>query len=196
MFTYDLTALDASGQPVEHWQNLVLQRYENFEAILQLHPRLQLIHQGRSQAVVTNRYFEYRHTIGFKETNVVGNVYYTNHLEWQGRCREMFLKAHAPELLGEVESGRLALVTVSCSCEYEVELHAFDELSVRMSLSARGTDWATMRFEYWRTSPGQLQRIATGQQTIAARERNGAGLHATALPPVLVTALQPYTSHA
>ncbi|HVR11545.1 MAG TPA: acyl-CoA thioesterase, partial [Thermoanaerobaculia bacterium] len=42
------------------------------------------------------RYFEYRHLVGFEETNLVGNVYYVNHLRWQGRCREMFLLEHAP----------------------------------------------------------------------------------------------------
>ena len=36
--------------------------------------------------------FEYRHVVGFEETNLVGNVYYVNHLRWQGRCREMFLR--------------------------------------------------------------------------------------------------------
>ena len=44
------------------------------------------------------RYYEYRHVVTFRETNLVGNVYYTNHLEWQGRCRELFLRDHAPEV--------------------------------------------------------------------------------------------------
>ena len=36
------------------------------------------------------RSYEYRHVVAFEETNLVGNVYYVNHLRWQGRCREMF----------------------------------------------------------------------------------------------------------
>ena len=39
------------------------------------------------------RAFEYRHLVGFEETNLVGNVYYANHVRWQGRCREMFLRS-------------------------------------------------------------------------------------------------------
>ncbi|NUP02426.1 MAG: acyl-CoA thioesterase, partial [Nonomuraea sp.] len=44
-------------------------------------------------------YYEYLHTVGFEETNLVGNVYYVNYLRWQGRCREMFLKERAADVL-------------------------------------------------------------------------------------------------
>ena len=36
------------------------------------------------------KYYEYRHLVAFEESNLVGNVYYVNHLRWQGRCRELF----------------------------------------------------------------------------------------------------------
>ncbi len=57
------------------------------------------------------RAYEYRHIVGFEETNLVGNVYYVNHVRWQGRCREMFLRDHVPELLEELSDG-LLLVTL------------------------------------------------------------------------------------
>ena len=72
--------------------------------------------------------YEYRHLVGFEETNLVGNVYYVNHLRWQGRCREMFLRDHAPEILAELARD-LALATVRCSCDYLAELEAFDEVA-------------------------------------------------------------------
>src|ERR671930_294956 len=68
--------------------------------------------------------YEYSHTVSFEETNLVGNVYYVNHLRWQGRCRELFLRDHAPQVLADLESD-LALVTVRVSCEYLAELVAF-----------------------------------------------------------------------
>src|ERR1035438_6217716 len=79
------------------------------------------------------RAYEYRHVVGFEDTNLVGNVYYVNHLRWQGRCREMFLREHVPQLLSELEAD-LALVTLFCSCEYLEEIVAFDEILVRMTL--------------------------------------------------------------
>jgi enediyne biosynthesis thioesterase len=50
------------------------------------------------------RTYEYRHIVGFEDTNLAGNVYYVNHVRWQGRCREMFLREHVPALLAELES--------------------------------------------------------------------------------------------
>ena len=41
------------------------------------------------------RAYEYRHVVGFEETNLVGNVYFARFVSWQGRCRELFLRDHA-----------------------------------------------------------------------------------------------------
>src|SRR6266853_938595 len=95
------------------------------------------------------RYYEYRHIVCFRETNLVGNVYYTSHLEWQGRCRELFLKDHAPLVIQELNQG-LALATVRCACEFFAELAVFDEISVRMSLVELVQNRITLGFEYWR----------------------------------------------
>ena len=57
------------------------------------------------------RVYEYRHIVGFEETNLVGNVYFVNHLRWQGRCRELFLRDHAPGVLAELDRG-LSFVTI------------------------------------------------------------------------------------
>src|SRR5579883_3357266 len=102
--------------------------------------------QERRKAV---RAYEYQHVVGFEETNLVGNVYYVNHLRWQGRCREMFLKDHAPDVLTRLGQD-LALVTTRCACEYISELLAFDHLVVRMYLEALTQNRITLRFEYWR----------------------------------------------
>src|SRR5947208_10405354 len=92
--------------------------------------------------------YEYRHIVGFEETSFVGNVYYVNHLHWQGRARELFLREHAPDVLAELEHG-LALITLRCSCDYLGELKAFDEVVVRMSLDSISQNRIAMRFEYW-----------------------------------------------
>lgn len=195
-FTYNLTAISNSGQVVEEWTELVLHRYRHATPSLTLHPKLQEIHRQRSgpptESATNRRYFEYRHTVGLKETNLVGNVYFSNYLEWQGRCREMFLHRHAPEVLKEIQAGTLALVTVSCSCDYLAELQAFDELSIRMTLEAHGHDWASMRFDYWRMAPDTPILIASGLQRIASRFRGPKGLAETPLPDSLLSALQPF----
>lgn len=131
--------------------------------------------------------YEHRHVVGFEETNLVGNVYYANHVRWQGRCREMFLRDHAPAVLDELANG-LALVTTRVSCEYLAELRAFDEVSVRMRLGGTAQNRVTMRFEYWRG--GEL--VARGEQEVACMRREGGGAVPVPVPPALREALRPF----
>jgi enediyne biosynthesis thioesterase len=131
--------------------------------------------------------------VGFEETNLVGNVYYVNHLRWQGRCREMFLREHAPDMLAEL-SGDLALATVRCSCEYLHELLAFDEIVIRMRLASAAQNRISMDFEYWRLSDTDEQLVARGQQEVACMRRDGTRMVPTPIPDQLRVALQRYSA--
>ena len=132
-------------------------------------------------------YYEYRHRVGFEETNLVGNVYYVNHLRWQGRCREMFLLEHAPEILDDLARG-LALATVRCSCDYLAELRPFDEVALRMRLAAVAQNRITLHFEYWRCE----ELVARGEQQVACMRREGDSTVPVAIPAALREALRPY----
>lgn len=137
--------------------------------------------------------YEYRHLVGFEETNLVGNVYYVNHLRWQGRCREMFLRDHAPEVLADLANG-LALATVRCACDYLAELEAFDELLIRMRLGGIAQNRITLLFEYWRTNRGPEELVARGEQQIACMRRDGHRTVPTPIPSGLREALKAYES--
>jgi len=132
------------------------------------------------------RSYEYKHIVSFEETNLVGNVYYVNHLRWQGRCREMFLREHAPSVLEELQHG-LVLATTHCSCDYLEELAPFDEIVIRMTLSAMAQSRLTMNFEYWRGSA----LVARGLQQIACMRRNNGVMSPAAVPAELRRALEP-----
>lgn len=139
-------------------------------------------------------YYEYHHIVSFAETNLVGNVYYTNHLTWQGRCREMFLRDHAPDVLDELQND-LALVTVRVSCDYLAELEAFDELIIRMRLASRAQNRATMQFEYWRQVGDEKEElIARGEQQIACMRRKGSQLKPARFPEAMQIALDDMAS--
>jgi enediyne biosynthesis thioesterase len=112
-------------------------------------------------------YYEYRHTVGFEETNLVGNVYYVNYLRWQGRCREMFIKDCAPEVLDDLRED-LKMFTLRVDCEFYAELTAFDELSVRMRLAEVAQTQIEFAFDYVKlTGDGGEQLVARGRQRIA-----------------------------
>jgi enediyne core biosynthesis thioesterase len=138
-----------------------------------------------------SRAYEYRHIVSFAETNLVGNVYYVNHVAWQGRVREMFLRDHAPEVLAELSRG-LALATLRVTCDYFTELTAFDEVIIRMRWGEQTQNRLTMRFEYWRPGPPAEELVARGEQTVACLRREGTRLVPCPVPPALLAALQPY----
>ncbi|MBN2563241.1 MAG: acyl-CoA thioesterase [Phycisphaerae bacterium] len=138
------------------------------------------------------RVYEYRHVVGFGETNLLGNVYYTHYLEWQGRCREMFLRDHAPEVLGEL-SRDLRLVTVRCSCEYFDELWGLDEVLLRMRLAAFVQNRVKMDFEYYRCKDGAEQLVAKGEQEVACMRARGDQMVPAPIPDGFRDALRPYS---
>lgn len=137
------------------------------------------------------RGYEYHHIVGFEETNLVGNVYFVNHLRWQGRCRELFLREHAPGVLAEMRRG-LTLVTTRVACEYLEELAALDELVIRMTLVSQAQNRLTMGFEYYLLRDGREELVARGEQQVACMIRDGRGMVPTAIPRDLAEALRPY----
>jgi enediyne biosynthesis thioesterase len=136
-------------------------------------------------------YFDYQHLVTFADTNLVGNVYFSNYLAWQGACREHFLAEHAPAVAGLLQRD-LALVTVSCSCEFFSELYAIDKVSVRMSLAGCVANRILMDFEYYRIAPLPAQLIARGHQTVACMTRADGGLIPAEIPAELAAALVSY----
>jgi enediyne biosynthesis thioesterase len=137
------------------------------------------------------RAYDYRHVVSFEETNLVGNVYYVNLLRWQGRCRELFLREHAPEVLPELGRG-LCLVTTRCSCEFLAELGAFDEVVVRMRLAGASANGLALAFEYWRQREGSAELVGRGEQGIACVRREGGAVRPAPVPAALRRALEPY----
>jgi enediyne core biosynthesis thioesterase len=133
------------------------------------------------------RAYEYRHVVGFEETNLIGNVYYANHVRWQGRCREMFLRDRAPEVIEALNHG-LVLVTTRVSCEFMAELFAFDEITLRMRLGELAQNRITMSFEYWRGE----ELVARGEQQVACMQREGKQVVPVPVPTQLREALREY----
>ncbi|MEU1969838.1 acyl-CoA thioesterase [Micromonospora sediminicola] len=137
-------------------------------------------------------YYEYRHIVGFEETNIVGNVYYVNYLRWQGRCREMFLKQRAPSVLAELQKD-LKLFTLKVECEFFAEITAFDEVSVRMRLVEQAQTQIEFGFDYVRLDAGGGETlIARGAQRVACMRGPNTRTVPARIPEALVQALEPY----
>jgi enediyne core biosynthesis thioesterase len=140
-------------------------------------------------------YYEIRHVVGFEETNLVGNVYYVNYLRWQGRCREMFLKEKAPDVLAEVRED-LKLFTLKVDCEFFAEITAFDELSIRMRLEELTQTQVAFAFDYVRVTDGDETLVARGRQRVACMRGPNTATEPTRVPEALRSALAPYSDVA
>lgn len=141
-----------------------------------------------------DKYFEYVHTVGFEETNLVGNVYYVNYLRWQGRCREMFLKERAPEVLADLRND-LKLFTLRVDCEFFAEITAFDELSIRMRLAQLAQTQVEFGFDYVRLDPdGGETMVARGGQRVACMRGPNTKTVPARVPEALIRALEPYAA--
>ncbi|MGL5816111.1 MAG: acyl-CoA thioesterase [Phycicoccus sp.] len=138
-----------------------------------------------------SEYYEIRHTVGFEETNLVGNVYYVNYLRWQGRCREMFLKEKAPTTLTELQDD-LKLFTIRVECEFFSEITAFDELSIRMRLIELTQTQIDFEFDYVHLTPEGETVVARGRQRIACMRGPNNAVSPARVPEELVEALGPY----
>lgn len=136
-------------------------------------------------------HFEIRHTVGFEETNLVGNVYYVNYLRWQGRCRELFLKEKAPGILAELRD-ELKLFTLKVECEFFAEITAFDEVSVRMRLEELTQSQLQFSFDYVRLQGDEEKLVARGRQRIACMRWPNTATVPCRVPEELRLALAPY----
>jgi enediyne biosynthesis thioesterase len=140
--------------------------------------------------------FDMLHVVTFEETNVVGNVYYSNYFSWQGKCRELFLRLHAPDLLTELESGRLRMVTAHASCDFADEFRAFDEVRIRMRLLSFIPFGVSLGFDYAALCDDNVvgDVIARGRQDIKFLRRHGEQWQLAQVPPSLALVLRPEAS--
>lgn len=140
---------------------------------------------------MTRRTFDMHHVVTFEETNLVGNVYYTNYFSWQGRCREMFLREHAPQTLAELKAGELRLVTAHASCDFSDEFIVFDEVVVRLSLNRIIAYGVSLNFDYARSNAA-LDVLARGRQDIKFLRRQGGRWNLSDVPQALLEVMRRY----
>lgn len=144
--------------------------------------------------MMARRSHDLHHRVSFEETNLVGNVYFSNYFLWQGRCREMFLHQHAPQLLAQLSAADLRLVTAHASCDFSDEFRAFDAVCVRMTLNRYIPFGVSLDFAYGRQPEpeAELVVLARGRQDIKFLSRQGGDWVLSEVPAELMAVLQHY----
>jgi enediyne biosynthesis thioesterase len=134
--------------------------------------------------------YEYRHVVGFEETSLVGNVYFTNYFLWQGHCRELFLRDHAPLVLQMMGQREVMFFTRNCSCEYVGDwgFLPLDSVLIRMRLARFRGGRLTLAFDYYNDGQPDVL-IARGTQEIDCKAQLDGQWYAEPFPVPLVEAL-------
>ena len=152
-----------------------------------------LIESVHGAAQTQPRIYSYRHTVSFEDTNVVGNVYFACYVSWQGRCRELFLRDYAPDVIDDLRSD-LRLVTLSVSCEYFAELRVLDDVEIRMSLAHLRQHRIGLIFNYVLQRGHSETLVARGNQEVGCMRGTAGGLLPTAIPRSLAAALAQFAT--
>ena len=137
--------------------------------------------------------YEYEHVVGFEETSLVGNVYFTNYLLWQGHCRELFLRDNAPEVLEMMARREIMFFTHNCTCEYlgEWGFAPLDRVLVRMKLAKFRGGRLTLEFDYHNADRAETL-VAHGHQEIYCKAFRAGAWYPEPFPITLIHALKQY----
>ena len=107
------------------------------------------------------RWFEYRHLVTFGDTNAAGSVYFVKYFSWQGECRERLLAQFYPEFAQDLKQG-FGMITEFARQDFVQEAVLFDQVLVRLTVTALSRSRIEFEFEFLREADGAL--LCRGQQ--------------------------------
>ena len=114
-----------------------------------------------------------RHLLGdqvfqttLEESNLVGNIYFSNYFIWQNRLLDIFLFEAAPELL-RVSRSHSELLTTFTRMLFLREAMPFDRVRVKLYPKCVYECGADFLFEFFIEEGTRLHKIQTGDQQLA-----------------------------
>ena len=109
------------------------------------------------------RWFECRHLVTFGDTNAAGSVYFAKYFSWQGECREKLLAQFYPEFANELKQG-FGMTTEFAHQDFSSEAALFDQLLIRLTVTALTRSRIEFEFEFVREPDGRL--LGRGRQAV------------------------------
>jgi enediyne polyketide synthase len=146
----------------------------------------------RAQLFLADKAFE----TTLYDSNLVGNLYFSNYAMWMAKLREAYFFSLAPELFrGSGEEG--VLKCVRCNIDHLREGMPFDTIHVSMSLKALFDKGADLYFEFFKQEPnGQKIKLAFGDHRAVWMKQNAVGQSLPApLPKSIRNALLQTAAH-
>ncbi|MDY7003517.1 MAG: SDR family NAD(P)-dependent oxidoreductase [Cyanobacteriota bacterium] len=134
-----------------------------------------IVYQSPSE----NRYGKLLHSeiyqTTLEESNLFGNVYYSNYFIWQGRTLDLFLYSVASEY-PRFSKARGELICFYTRIDFLQEAMPFDKILVLLYVKSVSECGAVFNFEFFRQEPdGKRKKLHVGQQEAmwACRDQDG-----------------------
>jgi len=109
--------------------------------------------------------------VTLKDTNVFGNVYFSNFIEYQGVIREKFLLSSVPDLHKLLSETSIKLVTVDTYNRFINSAYFGDILVVELTTSAIKAASCKLNISFKNKTTGKI--IGKGYQTFCVVKSNG-----------------------
>jgi enediyne polyketide synthase len=129
-------------------------------------------------------------TTSLQDSNLVGNLYFGNYSQWQGRLRDQFLHDIAPSCFDPGSVGA-QLECLSFGTHHLREAMPFDNVEASMYLRALHPGALDLWFEYHRVdTSGAREKLAVGEHRVALVSATGDPLRVIRWPSRVLSHLE------
>jgi enediyne polyketide synthase len=109
--------------------------------------------------------FQHLITTTFEESNLVGNIYFSNYSKWLGKTRDLYFFQILPKYFTESTTGQEFFCT-NCEIYHLAEAMPFDRIKVFMYLSKVYENGMDLYFEFFKESSSKPIRLAYANHSI------------------------------
>ncbi|OGW84443.1 MAG: hypothetical protein A3C35_02835 [Omnitrophica bacterium RIFCSPHIGHO2_02_FULL_46_11] len=108
--------------------------------------------------------FVYEKQVLIKQTNMLGNTYFSNYIEWHGEARERFFLEHPSALEYLKENAHIAMVTYCIYHRFIENMYFGDRVRIELQSREIQKHSLVLVFRYYRSGTDQL--IGEGWQKV------------------------------
>ena len=133
--------------------------------------------------------FEQNFQTSLEDSNLVGNIYFSNYAKWLGRTRDLFFYNLVPgNYRGTGENGEF--FTLNCDIFHLQEAMPFDNVLVKMYVSEIFERGFNLYFEYFLNNKSITKKLASATQKIQWVKRKNNVLFPEELPGAITNSLK------
>lgn len=133
------------------------------------------------------KYFEYKKQILIKDTNVVGNVYFSNYIQWHGEVRESFFNKHPLALEFMQKNPHIVFVTAEVHHHFIENSYLGDKLVIRCN--SRDIYKSSFKLVFKFYNEKNNKKIGEGWQKICFLDSSLKS--PTAIPQIILDLIEP-----